>query len=118
MMTLMRSGRDRRSENPRSATRGKNACFWLGPISGSHQGQQPQRLHSKAGYMAAPERFAETSDSFPLHRGRRPYMALLRHDESVGCPLTAGKRKLKPASCVIRTIPADGDKTEARTHMS
>jgi hypothetical protein len=24
--------------------------------------------------MAAPERFAETSDSFPLHRGRRPYM--------------------------------------------
>ena len=25
--------------------------------------------------MAAPERFAETSDSFPLHRGRRPYMA-------------------------------------------
>ena len=36
----------------------------------------PQRLHSKAGYMAAPERFAERSDSFPLHRGRRPYMAL------------------------------------------
>jgi hypothetical protein len=26
--------------------------------------------------MAAPERFAERSDSFPLHRGRRPYMAL------------------------------------------
>ena len=26
--------------------------------------------------MAAPERFANTSDSFPLHRGRRPYMAL------------------------------------------
>src|SRR5208337_1275329 len=55
--------RDRRSENPRSATRAKSACFWLGPISGSHQGQQPKRLHSKAGYMAAPERFAETSDS-------------------------------------------------------
>jgi hypothetical protein len=34
------------------------------------------RIHSKAGYMAAPERFAETSDSFPLHRGRRPYMTL------------------------------------------
>src|SRR3984893_11457569 len=65
MMTLMRNGRDRRSENPRSATRGKNACLWLGPISGAHQGQQPQRLHSKAGYMAAPERFAETSDSVP-----------------------------------------------------
>jgi hypothetical protein len=26
--------------------------------------------------MAAPERFAKRSDSFPLHRGRRPYMAL------------------------------------------
>jgi hypothetical protein len=25
--------------------------------------------------MVAPERFAETSDSFSLHRGRRPYMA-------------------------------------------
>jgi hypothetical protein len=33
-----------------------------------------QRLHSKAEYMAAPERFAQTSNSFPLHRGRRPYM--------------------------------------------
>ena len=53
---------------------------WLGPISGSHQGQQPQRLHSKAGYMAAPERFANTSD-FLLHRGRRPYMA--HRDERV-----------------------------------
>ena len=28
--------------------------------------------------MAAPEQFAETSNSFPLHRGRRPYMALNR----------------------------------------
>src|SRR5262249_53326866 len=59
----MRNGRDRRSENPRSATRGKSACFWLGPISGSHQGPQPERLHSEAGYMAAPERFAQPSDS-------------------------------------------------------
>ena len=75
MTTLMRNGRDRRSGNPLSATRAKSACFCSGPISGSHQGQQPKRLHSKAGYMAAPERFPETSDS-PLHRGRRPYMAL------------------------------------------
>jgi len=34
----------------------------LDPISGLHQGQQPQRLHSKAEYMAAPERFAEMPD--------------------------------------------------------
>jgi hypothetical protein len=50
-------------ENPMSATRATSTCFCLGPISGSHQGPQPERLHSKAGYMAAPERFAETSDS-------------------------------------------------------
>src|SRR5262245_30864397 len=63
MKTLMRNGRDRRSDHPQRATRGKNACFCLGPISGSHQGPQPERLHSEAGYMAAPERFAEPSDS-------------------------------------------------------
>jgi hypothetical protein len=28
----------------------------------------------QAGYMTTPERFAKRSDSFPLHRGRRPYM--------------------------------------------
>jgi hypothetical protein len=46
---------------------GGSACYWLGPISGSHQGQQPQRLHragetskrQQAGYMAAPERFVK-----------------------------------------------------------
>jgi hypothetical protein len=34
-------------------------AFDWDPISGLHQGQQPERLHSKAEYMAAPERFAE-----------------------------------------------------------
>src|SRR5262245_11449992 len=63
MKTLMRNGRDRRSDNPQRATRGKNACFCLGPISESHQGPQPQRLHLEAGYMAAPERFAQPPDS-------------------------------------------------------
>src|SRR3954451_21553584 len=69
MKALMRNGRDRRSENLLRATRGKSACFWLGPISGSHQGQQPQRLHSKAGYMAAPERFAKSQILFPCTAG-------------------------------------------------
>src|SRR6516164_1952333 len=66
MTTLMRSGRDRRSENPRCATRGKSACFWLGPISGSHQGQQPERLHLEAGYMTAPVSFREKVRFFSL----------------------------------------------------
>ena len=90
MKTLMRNGRDRRSENPLHATRGKNACFWLGPISGSHQGPRPERLHLEAGYMAAPVSFRERSDSFPLHCGRRPYMARsvsaahVRHNAAYG----------------------------------
>ena len=56
MTTLMRNGRDRRSENPGWVTRGKSAWFCLGPISGSHQGQRPNgRI-----YMTAPERFADS----------------------------------------------------------
>jgi hypothetical protein len=48
------------------------AIFVWDPISGSHQGQRPYRLRrngdqfsirKQAGYMAAPERFAQTSDS-------------------------------------------------------
>src|ERR1700730_3476477 len=45
-------------------------------------GPAAKRLHSKAGYMAAPERFAKKSDSFPLHRGRRPYMTHLGQSAS------------------------------------
>src|SRR5882762_5571373 len=47
----VRNGRDRRSENPLWVTRRKSAYFCLGPISGSHQGQRPKRLHSKAEYI-------------------------------------------------------------------
>src|SRR4051794_9804166 len=79
MKTLMRNGRDRRSENPLGATRGKSACFWLGPISGSHQGQQPQPAAAFKGRIHGCTRtLRKKSDSFPLHRGRRPYMAPTR----------------------------------------
>jgi hypothetical protein len=40
----------------------RTRAFVWDPISGLHQGQQPQRLHSKAEYMAAPEPFAEMPD--------------------------------------------------------
>ena len=49
MTTLMRNGRDRRSENPSGPTRYLSACCCPGPISGSHQGQQPLRLHRNRG---------------------------------------------------------------------
>lgn len=39
------------------------AIVW-DPISGLHLGQRPKRPHSKAEYMAAPERFAEMSEFF------------------------------------------------------
>ena len=55
MTTLMRSGRDRRLGKPVERAR----AFGWDPTSGSHQGQQPMRLHSKAEYMAAPERLAD-----------------------------------------------------------
>jgi hypothetical protein len=34
-----------RRANPQTGLRGLSARFWLGPISGSHQGQRPQRPH-------------------------------------------------------------------------
>src|SRR4029077_853096 len=103
MTTLMRNGRDRRSENPRSATRGKNACFWLGPISGSHQGQRPERPHSKAGYMAAPERFAKCQIRL-LHRGRRPYMALSVISMLRSNSVAFGTKRTSTEPCSINRI--------------
>ena len=41
-------------------------------------GPAARRPHSKAEYMTAPERFAD-SGNFLLHRGRRPYMTHLCH---------------------------------------
>src|SRR3974377_1752488 len=63
MTTLMRNGRDRRSGKPANVPgeQRARAPVW-DPISGSHQGRRPQRPHSKAVYMAAPERFADMSD--------------------------------------------------------
>src|SRR5438876_4958292 len=91
MTTLMRNGRDRRSENPLRATRGKNACFCLGPISGSHQGPQPERLHSEAEYMAAPERFAKRSESSLAPRA--PSIHAKRSRPSIGKPASCHARK-------------------------
>src|ERR1700730_16214778 len=64
-------------------------------MSGSHQGPQPERLHLEAGYMAAPVSFRERSDSFPLHRGRRPYMAHMDQNENPSLP---GLCQLPPAA--------------------
>src|SRR3954465_14834028 len=54
----------------------------MGPIRGSHQGPQPQRLHREAGYMAAPVSFREKVRVFPLQSGRRPYMCHARKERA------------------------------------
>ena len=78
----MRNGRDRRSNNPSGPTRDLSACYCLGPISGSHQGQRPQRPHRDGGKPSGENRpytwlhpNASQNVRFLLHRGRRPYMA-------------------------------------------
>src|SRR3954447_1372155 len=54
----------------------------MGPISGSHQGPQPQRLHREAGYMAAPVSIRGKVRGFPLQSGRRPYMCHARKERA------------------------------------
>ena len=85
MTTLMRNGRDRRSENPSGPTRYLSACYCPGPISGSHQGQRPRGciateviLQATIGRIHGCTRTLRRKVRFLLHRGHRPYMAL--HD--------------------------------------
>ncbi len=47
----------------------KERVLLIGTDQRITSGQQPKRLHSKAGYMAAPERFAKRQIRL-LHRGR------------------------------------------------
>ena len=72
MTTLMRNGRDRRSENPfwadaileRVFLVGTDQRITSGPAATAAASRWRKSFKRKqAGYMAAPERFAETSDS-------------------------------------------------------
>jgi hypothetical protein len=72
MTTLMRNGRDRRSENPfwadarkeRVVLVGTDQRITSGPAATAAASRRRQSSKRKqAGYMAAPERFAEMSDS-------------------------------------------------------
>jgi hypothetical protein len=57
---MMRNGRDRRSENPFWATAKKERVLLVGTDQRITSGPAAKRLRSKAGYMAAPERFADS----------------------------------------------------------
>ena len=87
---MMRNGRDRRSENPFLGHAKKERVVVIGTDQRITSGPAAKRLHSKAEYMTAPERFADSQIPLapravavgteialrPPHRSRR---ALLTH---------------------------------------
>jgi hypothetical protein len=80
-MTLMRTVETVDREDPRHVpceTRTR-ASGW-DPIRGLHQGQRPQRPHSKAEYMAAPDLLAEMSAG-AVHTW---HIATFRGDAAIG----------------------------------
>src|SRR3954464_7304914 len=78
MKTLMRNGRDRRSENPFLGHAKKERVGLFGTDQRITSGPAARRPHSKAEYMTAPERFADSQ--IPL-APRAPSI----HDPSETC---------------------------------
>src|SRR6267378_1386229 len=60
MKPLMRNGRDRRSENPLLGHAKKERVSLFGTDQRITSGPAARRPHSKAEYMTAPERFADS----------------------------------------------------------
>src|SRR4051812_45070234 len=77
MTALMRNGRDRRSGKPvTSAMRGLSARFWLGPDQRITSGPAATAAAFKGRIHGCTRPRSLKCPIFPLHRGRRPYMAL------------------------------------------
>src|SRR5678816_2498528 len=60
MKTLMRNGRDRQSENPSLGHAKQERVSLFGTDQRITSGPVARRPHSKAEYMTAPERFADS----------------------------------------------------------
>src|ERR1700676_3481995 len=60
MKTLMRNGRDRRSENPLLGHAKKERVVLIGTDQRITSGPAAKRLHLQAEYMTAPDRFADS----------------------------------------------------------
>jgi hypothetical protein len=115
MKTLMRNGRDRRSENPFLGHARKERVSLFGTDQRITSGPAATRLHSKAEYMTAPERFADSqiplaprapSIHDPERTQRHFFSAIAGTDESAssitlpherGCPLQP-PRRIGPAA--------------------
>src|SRR3954468_2587678 len=84
MTALMRNGRDRRSGTPvTSAMRDLSACFWLGPDQRITSGPAATAAAFKGRIHGCTRPHSLKCPIFPLHRGRRPYMALTNRRTSI-----------------------------------
>src|SRR4030081_2166161 len=101
MKTLMRNGRDRRSENPFLGHAKKERVVLFGTDQRITSGPAARRPHSKAEYMTAPERFADSQ--IPL-APRAPSI----HDPERSSRRTYRGRRIGP-----RTIRTGGTVTRA-----
>src|SRR5258708_22233731 len=91
MKTLMRNGRDRRSENPFLGHARKERVSLFGTDQRITSGPAATRLHSKAEYMTAPERFADSQ--IPL-APRAPSI----HDPRADGQTKRVSREVKPST--------------------
>src|ERR1700704_5224425 len=95
MKTLMRNGRDRRSENPFLGHAKKERVLLFKTDQRITSGPAARRPRSKAEYMTAPERFAESQILFPCIAGAVHTCAGFRTPECRSSPRarSAGVRK-------------------------
>src|SRR6266403_2276295 len=116
MKTLMRNGRDRRSENPFLGHARKERVSLFGTDQRITSGPAATRLHSKAEYMTAPERFADSQiplaprapsihDPDMLAKyGPRPRPSSVTERENLGTAFKAKSRAL-PGSARAKEAP-------------
>src|SRR3979411_595075 len=81
MKTLMRNGRDRRSENPFLGHAKKERVVLFGTDQRITSGPAARRPHSKAEYMTSPERFRDSpiplaTRAPSIHAPTRPFAGL------------------------------------------
>lgn len=111
MTTLMRTVETVDWEDPRHVPcETRTRAFGWDPIRGLHQGQQPQRLHRKAEYMAAPDPLVEMPD-FPLAPRAPSIHGTKRPREKSPFRSLLGVKPTLP--CGIRNVANDPSRTLA-----
>src|SRR5271168_3496803 len=113
MKTLMRNGRDRRSENPFLGHAKKERVSLFGTDQRITSGPAAKRPHSKAEYMTAPERFADSqiplaprAPSIHAAPGFNWGQAEARGDLQAGRPLLAAHSRSR-GDCRVAARPGE-----------